>query len=251
MGKIEKAISWMEDYANDDSHGYDQANRWGPDYDCSSAVISAWENAGVKVKTGGATYTGNMYAVFVKNGFKDVTKSVNLQTGAGLKRGDVLLNHICHTAMYCGNGKEVEASINEFGCVTGGRVGDQTGREFAINPYRNYPWDCVLRYQETAEEKKPTAAAEPKRLNNSMKYYAVINIDADPDNYLSVRTYAGTEYPEIKSIPKLYANDVVQVCDSVKDDRGETWLYVKLHGNIYGFVYAGYTEKRMVYANQG
>lgn len=46
MGKIEIATQWMINLANDDTHGYDQAHRWGPDYDCSSAVITAWENAG-------------------------------------------------------------------------------------------------------------------------------------------------------------------------------------------------------------
>ena len=54
MGKIETATQWMIDLANDDSHGYDQTHRWGPDYDCSSAVISAWQYAGVPVKTKGA-----------------------------------------------------------------------------------------------------------------------------------------------------------------------------------------------------
>ena len=142
----EKAISQMEAWAADNSHGYDQANRWGPDYDCSSAVISAWELAGVPVKTNGATYTGNMRGVFLRCGFEDVTGSVDLATGTGLQRGDVLLNIQHHTAMYCGNGQEVEASINENGGVTGGMTGDQTGREFLVRPYRNYPWDCVLRY---------------------------------------------------------------------------------------------------------
>lgn len=157
----EKAISQMEAWAADGSHGYDQANRWGPDYDCSSAVISAWELAGVPVKTNGATYTGNMRGVFLRCGFEDVTPSVGLATGAGLQRGDVLLNIRHHTAMYCGNGMEVEASINENGGVTGGQPGDQTGREFLVRPYRNYPWDCVLRYTgggavSTPEKIKPT-----------------------------------------------------------------------------------------------
>lgn len=148
MTKTEKAILQMEAWAKDNSHGYDQAYRWGEkgDYDCSSAVITAWELAGIPVKSRGATYTGNMYQVFLACGFKDVTKAVNLATGAGLKRGDVLLNHTHHTAMYCGNGKEVEASINEKGTATGGRPGDQTGREFLIQLYRNYPWNAVLRY---------------------------------------------------------------------------------------------------------
>lgn len=148
MSKIEKAVQQMEAWAKDNSHGYDQIYRWGEkgDYDCSAAVIQACQNAGIPVKTGGATYTGNMLKVFTKNGFEVVTHEVNLKTGVGLIRGDVLLNTAHHTAMYCGNGKEVEASINEKGTATGGKPGDQTGREFLIRSYRNYPWTHVLRY---------------------------------------------------------------------------------------------------------
>ncbi|MCM1218142.1 MAG: glucosaminidase domain-containing protein [Lachnospiraceae bacterium] len=152
MTKTEKAIHQMEEWANDNSHGYDQIYRWGErgDYDCSSAVIMAWQLAGIPVKSKGATYTGNMYNAFLGCGFKDVTKNVNLATGAGMQRGDVLLNHMHHVAMFCGNGKEVEASINEKGTATGGQPGDQTGKEFLIRPYRNYPWNVILRYPETA-----------------------------------------------------------------------------------------------------
>ena len=148
MSKTEQAISWMENTARNNAHGYDQRYRWGEkgDYDCSSAVITAWQTAGVPVKTKGATYTGNMKAVFLACGFTDVTGRVNLRTGAGLVRGDVLLNTTHHTAMYCGNGLEVEASINEKGTAVGGVPGDQTGREFLIRSYRNFPWNCVLRY---------------------------------------------------------------------------------------------------------
>lgn len=150
----EVATEYMIDLATDDSHGYDQTYRWGEkgDYDCSSAVISAYQHAGIPVKTNGATYTGNMKRVFLANGFQDVTRIVNLSTGAGLIAGDVLLNEVHHTALYCGNGQEVEASINEFGGANGGQPGDQTGREFLIRPYRNYPWDCVLRYIGTDDE---------------------------------------------------------------------------------------------------
>lgn len=148
MGVIETAISQMEAWAADSAHGYDQQYRWGErgDFDCSAAVIQAWELAGVPVKSNGATYTGNMRGVFLRCGFRDVTGGVELGSGSGLLRGDVLLNYEHHTAMYCGNGQEVEASINEKGTVTGGQPGDQTGREFLVRPYRNYPWDCVLRY---------------------------------------------------------------------------------------------------------
>lgn len=145
---IEKATQYMINIANDNNHGYDQIYRWNEkgDFDCSSLVISAWQQAGVPVKTKGATYTGNMYNVFLKCGFVDVTKSVNLNNASGMQRGDVLLNHVYHTAMYIGNNQECQASINEKGRATGGTPGDQTGQEIKIRSYRNYPWNCVLRY---------------------------------------------------------------------------------------------------------
>ena len=143
MSVIENAVSWIIGIANDNTHGYDQGSRWSPDYDCSSLVISAWKQAGVNLT---CTYTGNMYANMVNKGFSDITSQVNLATGSGLARGDVLLNVSSHTAMYIGNGQICEATGNENGGITGGQTGDQTGREICINSYRNYPWNYVLRY---------------------------------------------------------------------------------------------------------
>lgn len=146
---IEKATNWMEETAKDPKHGYDQTYRWGQkgDYDCSAAVITAWKNAGIDLKEDGATYTGNLVQALLKNDFKDITDDVNRSTGVGLKRGDILFAKGHHVAMYCGGGLEVEASINEKGTATGGKPGDQTGREFLIRKYRNYPWTNVFRYE--------------------------------------------------------------------------------------------------------
>lgn len=156
MSKIEKAVLWALAIAADPSHGYAQDARWGPDYDCSSFVISAFEQAGVPVKSRGATYTGNMRAVFLSCGFEDVTAQVNKATGALLQRGDVLLNELSHTALSLGGGRLVQASINERGRIAGGTPGDQTGAEIHERNYYNYPWDCVLRYQEISAQAAPT-----------------------------------------------------------------------------------------------
>lgn len=151
---IERAISWALKIASDDSHGYDQNSRWGtPDYDCSSFVISAFEQAGIKLKSAGATYTGDMRGAALKTGFSDVTKSVNLSSGGGLKRGDILLDAGRHVALYLGDGQLVHASINENGGITGGQPGDQTGREITTRGYYNHPWSSILRYTGKSDNK--------------------------------------------------------------------------------------------------
>lgn len=146
MSKADGAVAWAVAIANSPAHGYDQKERWGPDYDCSSLVISAWESVGVAVREAGASYTGNMRKAFLACGFKDVTNQVNLATGAGMRPGDVLLNEAAHTAMVVQPGRLVAARINEHGHTTGGATGDQTGREICLQNYYNYPWGCVLRY---------------------------------------------------------------------------------------------------------
>ena len=143
--RIDKAVQWALAIAADNSHGYDQDNRWGPDYDCSSLVISAFENAGIPVKTNGATYTGDMKKVFLITD-SECIKNVDLSTGEGLRYGDVLLKEGHHTAISLGNGYIVHASINEKGKIEGGQTGDQTGGEICVRDYYNKPWNAVLRY---------------------------------------------------------------------------------------------------------
>ena len=137
--KIEKALQWAINIANDNSHGYSQSNRWGPDYDCSSFVISALKAAGID--TGNATYTGNMRSNLTAHGFKWIPWS-SISNASNLQRGDILLNAAHHTEFYLGNNKDV-ASHGYYGHT---ETGDQTGREICVSSYYYYPWDGVLRY---------------------------------------------------------------------------------------------------------
>ena len=146
------AVAWAQAIAADDSHGYDQGSRWGPDYDCSSLVISAYKKAGVPLT---CTYTGNMKADMLAHGFKDVTKKVSLASGSGLIRGDVLLHEVQHTAMFVGAGMLMHAAGNEYGKAVGGKSGDQTGREICKTAYYNMPWQVVLRYEGKTETPAP------------------------------------------------------------------------------------------------
>lgn len=162
---INDACSWGVDVANDNSHGYSQAanKRWGtPDYDCSSAVISAYDyafkQAGKKSpKDYGATYTGNMKKAFVKAGFE----AINYTKGMKILKGDVLLNETYHTCLCIDNNKKL---FNASSSETGGKYGqdgDQTGKEICIVPFYEFSkgWQVVLRLptepsKETVEPEK-------------------------------------------------------------------------------------------------
>lgn len=155
MKSIEGFVNRAIEIANDDSHGYAQDKRFGPDYDCSSLVRQCLLDEGFDISF---TYTGNMKNDLLNRGFKEV-ENCRLNVTDDLKRGDILLYHNYttgsgHTAIYVGGGKLVHASSNEFGGVTNGKTGDQTGKEICVTNYFNFPWSCVLRYEgqeETAE----------------------------------------------------------------------------------------------------
>lgn len=154
--KIDSAVAWAVAIANDNSHGYDQEDRWGPDYDCSSLVCKAYDQAGIDVIGCGATNTRTMYNGFIKAGFKDVTSKVNVETGANSIKGDVFLTPGNHTAMVIDSDTHwfVEAHYNENYEATGGQTGDQLGKEIATNAWhklKTAAWKYVLRYPEDPE----------------------------------------------------------------------------------------------------
>lgn len=62
-------------------------------------------------------------------------------------------------------------------------------------------------------------------------------------NSLHVRSWAGTENPDIKSWPRLGKGNLVDVCDTVKASDGSNWYYIRIAGKIYGFVSAKYITK--------
>lgn len=141
---VEDAIQWALTIARDNSHGYDQGSRWGPDYDCSSLVYEAFRVGGgfdLPVHSG---YTGSMIADFTAAGFTWLAGVGN--SASELQRGDILLNVSSHVEIYLGENMNVGAHINEFGGITGGQPGDQTGNEISEGGYYSFPWDGVLRY---------------------------------------------------------------------------------------------------------
>lgn len=62
---------------------------------------------------------------------------------------------------------------------------------------------------------------------------------------LNVRTWAGTNYPCIKSYPLLGKGNLVDVMNyTQKDPSGADWYYVRIAGKYYGFVHSDYIERQ-------
>ena len=114
--------------ADDNSHGYSQENQWGPDYDCSSLVVTSLKAAGVPV--GEATYTGNLCDNLLANGWS----SFGFISMAQLQPGDILLTPNNHTEFYMGDGKNVRALPGPQA------TGDQTGLEIAVVDFNTNGW---------------------------------------------------------------------------------------------------------------
>ena len=203
----ETALSWAIKIANDQSHGYSQQNRWGPDYDCSSFVISAYKAAGVPINTNVVNYTGNLQGL-LQFGFKDVTSSVNLNNGSGLQRGDVLWYHLSgtsgHTALYAGNNQIVHARGQSYGSS---KPGDQ-GSEIAVTGYSRSRWQHVYRYggvSVSPQPSQPTPTPTVKRyavsaqlpiikigsISKAVKVWQTI-VGVDADGEFGVNTHNAT-----------------------------------------------------------
>lgn len=155
MGNIEKAVSFMVTVAKDDSHGYDQTHRnGGIDYDCSSLVGTALNQAGFNVKKSSTTRT--LRAQLLACGFKTVS------VGGARKRGDIFLKEGHHVVMCTDANNIVHASINEKGTTTGGKHGDQTGKEICVRSFYNYKggWDYHFRISDAVSVPSQSSLTE-------------------------------------------------------------------------------------------
>ena len=217
---INKAVENALKIANDDRHGYDQLNRNSPDYDCSSFVATCLHNAGFPVSK--SSWTGNIRKQLLKCGFKSI--DVNEKR----KKGDIFLTEGKHIVMCTSEKKIVHASINEKGTTTGGKPGDQTGKEICERTFYTpaYGWDYHLRY--VGNPIKNTENATKVVAKNPARYFnkAFAGLYTVTATALSVRHGGGTRYDKIVIIAKgtkVRCYGYYSISDKV------IWLYVQFY----------------------
>lgn len=153
MLKIETAVSWAEQIAADNRHGYSQVHRNDPDYDCSSFVGTALSNAGFAVSK--YSTTRNLESQLIKCGFK--------KCHAPWKRGDIHLAAGHHVTMSTDASHIVHASQSENGGIDG-QTGDQTGREICVRSYYNLPYSNLVHYRYTGNDEPESARSFSRKI---------------------------------------------------------------------------------------
>jgi tape measure domain-containing protein len=161
-GKGGRFVNNMLRLVNDDRHGYSQARRWGPDYDCSSSIIASLRAAGFN--TGSASTTHNMSSELTKHGWVRLPYR-------NPKKGDILLNDATHTEMSLGNGKTAGFHSSHGHPEPGDQAHEAyVGRD----PGR---WAAILRYKHGFGDSLADAIEEAY----NFKKYGFGSLDAEGD----------------------------------------------------------------------
>lgn len=90
----------------------------------------------------------------------------------------------------------------------------------------------------TDNSSNTTATTEDSKPSKTPKFVGKVTA-----NKLNVRTWAGTENPQIKSYPTLAKGNLVDVCDTIKAKDKTDWYYIRIAGKYFGFVSAKYICK--------
>ena len=131
-------------------------------------------------------------------------------------------------------------------CIEGNMSGGVVGRRQIpvgwgyIRGFIKPKYGQVSTYTETVEEvptpvQKTHSEAKSGAPSKDPKWVGRVTAD-----WLNVRTWAGTENPNISSWPVLARGNLVDVCDTVRAADGSDWYYIRIAGKRYGFVSALY-----------
>lgn len=155
--RIEAVLAWALEIAADDSHGYSQRDRFGPNYDCTSFVSTALMEGGFALED--CLSTGGMLRELPELGF-----AVYRTGETEPQRGDLLIQLGSHAELCMGDGACVAAhqSYDRWS-------GDSTGHEIEYRSpegdygcsfckYRQYNY--ILRYEGAEEAQTPVPPLE-------------------------------------------------------------------------------------------
>lgn len=224
-------------------------------------------------------WTGNLKAALKACGFTVLTESKYLTSPDYLLPGDILLNEQHHVVINLDKGSKVTTTTSSTASSSNGlnTKAKWTGTVTEAVVPRSWAGDSYSALKSVTKLAKGTTVGVCDTVQDSKKkdwYYVLINgktygfvpassvsetttttssstklnttpkwVGAVTASTLEVRTWAGTEYANIKAWPQLSKGNKVDVCDTVKDSKGTAWYYVRIASKYYGFVHSAYIKK--------
>ena len=101
-----------------------------------------------------------------------------------------------------------------------------------------YEMDFSLEETDWPENDKNEIVPEDNKLCKTAVRKGIVTVNS----WLNVREWAGTSYKTCSFSP-LKDGAEVDVCDSIEDENGDIWYYIKYEGK-YGFVHSDYIREK-------
>ena len=223
MSKIKTAVAWAEQIANDNSHGYSQIHRNGPDYDCSSFVGTALAKAAFPVSI--YSTTRNLGEQLEKAGFIKAEKP--------WRCGDIHLAAGHHVTMSVNASQIVHASQSENGGIDG-QTGDQTGKEICVQSYYDLPYSNVVHYRYAGDEKPQKVIEVTTNTDSARSFDRKIAGAYHTNDRYNLRVGAGMSKRVILTLPSG---------TGVRNYGYYTGEWYLVKAVVNGYVYTGYVAK--------
>ena len=128
------------------------------------------------------------------------------------------------------------------------------GNRFEINGVTSGKWTQVnvanigvgwVWTEYTQKDGVQTAEPPKQEITNKQDKTQRLFVGKVTASAMNVRTWAGTEFPQIKSYPTLNRGNLVDVMNyTQKANDGSEWYYIRIAGKYHGFVSAKYIERQ-------
>ena len=234
--------------------------KYTDDY-CDTALSAAFiKNNAVDLIGGTECGVERHIQLFKKKGIWQENGSMTPQPGwiitynwdDGTQPNDGFADHIGIVEKVQGNTiTTIEGNTGNGGVVARRtlKVANGNIRGYAIPKYANAavvskPEQNVAPAKNTNNDKTLLATSKTKftrtgKASPARDTYFKVKVTA---NALYVRSWAGVEHNPLKSIPFIYKDKIVQVCDSIQANNGTTWYYIRIDNKIYGFINYRYVK---------
>ena len=131
--------------------------------------------------------------------------------------------------------KVIEANLNDSVAYRSLTVNAKYIRGYITPKYDKFATGTVVTETPAPTPTAPTTSSSTVStgsLNKTCRTKGTVTANSG----LKVRSWAGTEFNELRALTKGTA---VEICDTIKDKSGDDWYYIK-ESNKYGFVSADY-----------